>query len=121
MYRTNFLIGATIGIMTALLVINMPHPVKASTCSASASAGGVANNKRILDFALQFRQQTRDQGCSSASVAVGGPSGGTACGAANNGGGGIGTSGGSSCSINNHNQFAAQPPSAQAAPAARAK
>jgi hypothetical protein len=76
--------------MTALLVINMPHPVKASTCSASASAGGV-QNQRFLGSAslMQPRQQTRDQGCSSASVAVGGPSGGTACGAANNGGGGL--------------------------------
>ena len=95
MYRTNFLIGATIGIMTALLVINMPHPVNASTCSASASAGGVSNNKRISDFAIQQRQQTRDQGRSSASVAFGGQGGGTECSAANNGGGGIGTSGGS--------------------------
>ena len=123
MYRTNFLIGATIGIMTVLLVISVPHPVKASSCSASASAGGVPNMKRFLGSSSQFQviQPTRDRGCSSGSVALGGPGGGTECVAANNGGGGVGTIGGSSCSISNHNQFIAEPPQAQLAAPARTK
>ena len=125
MYRTNFLIGATIGIMTVLLVLNMPHPVNASTCTSSASAGGVQNQRYLGSASLMQFGQHKDQGCSASSVGVGGPGGGTACVAANNGGGGIGTSGGSSCSISNHNQFAinqlARAPSAQAAPGATAK
>lgn len=113
MNRINFIIGATIGIMTLLLVLNIPHPVKASTCTTSASAGGVRQAGTLAAIPAQ-RQQTADQGCSAASLAVGGQGGGTVrkvCGAG-------------SCSVSNHdltaNQLQAQtlasPVAAPAAP-----
>jgi hypothetical protein len=74
MNRINFLIGVTIGIMTMLLVINMHHPVKASTCAASAMAGGT-NQLSKYNALQRLRQPTTDQGCSAASLAVGGQGG----------------------------------------------
>gem|GEM_PF-991533 len=115
MNRINFLMGVTIGIMTMLLVLNMPHPVKASTCTSSAMAGGakrasslVARNSLVPQARIQ--QPLADQGCSSASVANGGQ--GASCGAANNGQGGVLRGSGSSCFASNQNVLA-QPPQAQ--------
>jgi hypothetical protein len=47
MNKFNFLFGVTIGIMTMLLV-STTHLVKASSCSSSASAGGVSNQQRAF-------------------------------------------------------------------------
>ena len=117
MNKFNFLFGVTIGIMTMLLVSTMPTTplVKASSCSSSASAGGVSSAQRQA-FAGQaaLRQHTGDQGCSSGSVAVGGSNGGTRCFAADNGQAQLAQSralvGGSqqSCSTSNQNQFLAK-------------
>ncbi len=115
MNRINLLFGVTIGIMTMLLVSTMPttHLVKASSCSSSASAGGVSSAQRQA-FAGQaaLRQHTGDQGCSSGSVAVGGTNGGTRCFAVDNGQSQLAqraVMGGSqqSCFASNQNQFAA--------------
>jgi hypothetical protein len=111
--------GVTIGIMAMLLVLNMPHPVKASTCTSSAMAGGAqralfARNSLVPQARIQ--QPLADHGCSSASVANGGQ--GASCGAANNGqGAGFGASG-PSCFASNQNvraQPQAQSPTAFAA------
>lgn len=113
MNRVKFLIGVTIGIMTLLLVLNMPHPVKASSCTSSAMAGGVsalAQKRAGQQIAARQPIRTTDQGCSSGSVAVGGL--GTSCGAANNGQGVFSGGSGASCFASNQN-VRLQPPQAQ--------
>jgi hypothetical protein len=87
------------------------HLAKASSCSSSASAGGVANQRALAGKASLQRPpvQTGDHGCSSGSVAVGGTNGGTSCFAANNGQGQLANNaaaGGSlqSCSASNQRQ-----------------
>jgi hypothetical protein len=102
--------------MTMLLVLNMPHPVKASTCTSSAMAGGVKRASSLVarNSLVQAQrlppQPLADHGCSSASVANGGQ--GASCGAANNGQGGVLRGSGSSCFASNQNVLA-QPPQAQ--------
>lgn len=116
MNKFNFLFGVTIGIMTMLLVSTIPttHLVKASSCSSSASAGGVSNQRQAFAGQAALRQHTGNQGCSSGSVAVGGSNGGTRCFAADNGQAQLAQSralvGGSqqSCSTSNQNQFLAK-------------
>jgi hypothetical protein len=89
MNKINFLFGATIVITTMLLVppaMLTSHLVKASTCSSSASAGGVPNQRQTLAGQALIQRPpvpTTDQGCSSGSVAVGGHS--ARCFAADNG------------------------------------
>ena len=114
MNKFNFLFGVTIGIMTMLLVSTMPTTplVKASSCSSSASAGGVSNQQRAFAGHPALGQLRLAQGCSSASVAVGGTNGGTRCFAADNGQAQLSQSAAGmvsrqSCSASNQNQFAA--------------
>jgi hypothetical protein len=85
MDRNIVLFGLIIGLIAALLVPITPQETKASTCTSSASAGGVATNRfqSTTSANLLSRQATRDSGCSSGSVAVGGQ--GTSCFAVNNG------------------------------------
>jgi hypothetical protein len=79
------LFGVIIGLIAALLVPILPQETKASTCTSSASAGGVSTNRfqSTTSANLLQRQATRDSGCSSGSVAVGGQ--GASCFAVNNG------------------------------------
>jgi hypothetical protein len=80
------LFGVIISLIAALLVPILLLETKASTCTSSASAGGVPTNRfqSTTSANLLSRQApTRDSGCSSGSVAVGGQ--GTSCFAVNNG------------------------------------
>lgn len=106
----NLLYRATI-IITAMLVIPptmlTSHLAKASSCSSSASAGGVPNQRAFVGKAFIQQPPVRsDQGCSSGSVAVGGTNGGTSCFAANNGRSQFALNGGSgqSCFASNQAQ-----------------
>lgn len=113
MNRIKFLIGVTIGIMTMLLVINMPHPVNASSCTSSAMAGGVsalAQKRAVSQLAARQPVRTADPGCSSGAMALGGV--GTSCSAANNGQGVSFGGSGASCFASNQN-VRLQPPQAQ--------
>ncbi|MGB6674552.1 MAG: hypothetical protein WBE34_19150 [Candidatus Nitrosopolaris sp.] len=121
MNRIKFLIGVTIGIMTMLLVIKMPHPVNASSCTSSAMAGGVSAlaQKRVApQLAARQPVRTADPGCSSGAVALGGV--GTSCSAANNGQGVSFGGSGASCFSSNQN-VRLQPPPAQPPTAANTR
>jgi len=87
MKKINLLPRATI-VITAMLVIPpamlTSHLAKASSCSSSASVGGVSSQRAFAGKALVQQPPVRsDQGCSSGSVAVDGTNGGTSCFAAN--------------------------------------
>ena len=107
MNKNIVLIGIIIGVTTAMLVPTLPQETKASTCTSSASAGGVPNSRIYSSFSATQAQRVapRDSGCSSNSVAVGGQ--GVSCSAANNGQAGgqqpfLRAVGSSSCSASNH-------------------